>query len=271
MRRPVREAGARERGGPSGDPAPEKEPPAAPRAGSTAVRGIREDVRAGRPSRGSPVRDVGKGPPGHLRSRTPRPGGPGGGTAVPGSPGTGPQEGAVGRSFRGGRPVGTRRATPRENPEQVRGRGAGGADPVPGHHPWRCPGTGRGRAGAPVRRGRGPDSGPDTLPARYRRRWCGAAGRGVRSRTCPGACQRLPARVNPRRGRPVPPGSSPPHPPRPAHSPVRHACGRPKSVAGFHGPAMRPPCVRPARPNRHRRRHGNRHDRETPRPPRRTA
>lgn len=103
-----------------------------------------------------------------------------------------------------------------------------------------------------VRLGRGPDSGPDTRPARYRGRWCGAAGRGMRSRTCPGACQRPRRGSTPDRGRRTPPSPAPTSTPHTAYDlrfpppvdPSTDPPRRPKSVAGFHGPAMRPPRVR---------------------------
>ncbi len=115
--------------------------------------------------------------------------------------------------------------------------------------------------GGGVRGDRGPDSGPDTGPARCRGRGCGAAGRGVRSRTCPGACQRLRAGSTPVRSHRThlsrAPASTPYTPydlPFPPHSTPRTTPPpRPKTVAGFHAPAMRTPRVRRIRPGTRRR------------------
>lgn len=126
-----------------------------------------------------------------------------------------------------------------------------GGPPVAGPRRGRVPG------GGGVRGDRGPDSGPDTGPARCRGRGCGAAGRGVRSRTCPGACQRPRSGSTPVRSHrtrlPQAPGPTPhtpydlPFPPR--SGPLPTPSRRPKAVAGFHGAAMRPPRVRRDRPH----------------------
>ncbi|CAM5425364.1 hypothetical protein SAVIM40S_05522 [Streptomyces avidinii] len=127
---------------------------------------------------------------------------------------------------------------------------------------WRWPGQAFRRIGG-VRGGRGPDSGPDTRPARYRGRGCGAAGRGMRSRTCPGACQRLRPPVNPRPQPPNAPARGPPahpdHPlrpalssvPRTAHHPLPTAENRgriscPRNAAATRSPGYRAAGVDPA-------------------------
>lgn len=183
---------------------------------------------------------------------------------------------------RGGPPGGPGRARPRPEPRRATSRRPGtgcpgGAPPLEVHHRTGAGSGGRGPEGlceaapqgAPtrtgtgwagqagrrlggVRRGGGPDSGPDTRPARYRGRWCGAAGRGVRSRTCPGACQRPRRGSTPDRGPRTPPSPAPTSTPHTAYDlrfpppldPSTDPPRRPKSVAGFHGPAMRPPRVR---------------------------
>lgn len=175
-------------------------------------------------------------PGGHLHGTCP--------AGCPGAPPLGvPRDGnGSGGNGSGGRGPGGPARWPRgATPRGTGGPGPGRADPgQPGR-----------RIGG-VRRGRGPDSGPDTHPARYAGRGCGAAGRGVRSRTCPGACQRPRPGSTPVHGdrtRPSPVSASTPYTHCDLHFPLRFdpratSPRRPKSVAGFHGPEMRPPRVR---------------------------
>ncbi len=121
------------------------------------------------------------------------------------------------------------------------GPGAIGPPRAVDHRGWSGPSgstpSAGGRSVGRVRGDRGPDSGPDTGPARCRGRECGAAGREVRSRTCPGACQCLR------------PGSTPVHGYRP-HPPPDRACTpyTPYDLPFPRTPPSRPPGLRGRKP-----------------------